>query len=313
MCAFWEKIFSRGNRDIEIAKSGENYYSILRVGGEVVMAIVQPPTTFDGKTSVGGEVSVFDASGNLQASRSKVAQYGEPIVLFNRANKAGLQPLETITEVKNLLPQALSSRPDFKIEVDRVNENKTVSVQQHERVAIGTSQVLQLNENETISIIRSPKLNEDDREILSSILHFVVVSLIGQEQIYRSNIMLLDPSDNKLKIGARYNMDGYLDRNITLPAGAGGAGVALQTGQVQRIDINIQPHSYFKVDSTLVWAGMKSLFSIPINDNDGNRLGVLSIDSDKPLYNTRLYNDANFETATWLAAGSIGKILEKRM
>jgi|ERR1051325_5896771 len=86
MCAFWNRIFGDGNKEMEVAKSGENYYSILKVGGEVVMTIVQPPTRFDGKTSVGGKISVFDASRNLEASRSKFAGYGEPIILFNSNN-----------------------------------------------------------------------------------------------------------------------------------------------------------------------------------------------------------------------------------
>jgi hypothetical protein len=54
MCGFWRKIFGLEDKEVEVAKSGDNYYSVIKHKGEVLMTIVQPPTAFDGKTGGGG-------------------------------------------------------------------------------------------------------------------------------------------------------------------------------------------------------------------------------------------------------------------
>jgi hypothetical protein len=87
-------------------------------------------------------------------------------------------------------------------------------------------------------------------------LQFTVIGLLGRAQTYRVNVMLLDPIDNMLKITAQYNMDGYIDRNISLKADTGGAGKALQNNSVERVDLVIKTHSDYKIDPTKVWKAM---------------------------------------------------------
>src|SRR5215211_2033424 len=106
MCSFWKKVFGIEDKTIEVAKSGDNYYTVVKQNEEIIMTIVQPPSSYTGKTSVGGEVSVFNALGNLTAERTKNIKYGEPIILFNPNNKANLQLQTAISETKKLLPEA---------------------------------------------------------------------------------------------------------------------------------------------------------------------------------------------------------------
>ncbi len=311
MCGLFDRILNKGNKSIEVAKSGDNYYSLMRVDNEVVMAVIQPPASYSGHISVGGEVSVYDAQGKLQVGRGKITNYGEPFILFNPNNKAGLQLINAKAEAKNLLPEALKERPDIKIETDKLDQSEVITVHEHERIVLPTSTVLQLNEDRPASIIRTPKIEKPDKQILNSLLQLMVVSLVGGEQVYRSNIMLLDPGDNKLKIAARYNMDGYRDKNITLSSSSGGAGQALKFDITQRVDFNTTPHQLMNIDPLQVWDKMKSLYALPIHDSEGAALGVLSIDTDNQLPNTRMYNDQDFDRAMNLAAESFGLILEK--
>src|SRR5947199_3581936 len=114
---FWNHVLGRGDKEVDVAKSGDNYYSVIKVNGETVMTVVQPPLSFDGRTSIGGKVSVYDAAGNLQVGRSKDTKYGEPIILFNPNNKAGLQLQGAISESKGLLHDAQQNVSDFRFDV----------------------------------------------------------------------------------------------------------------------------------------------------------------------------------------------------
>jgi hypothetical protein len=46
MGGFWRKIFGLEDKEVEVAKSGDNYYYLFKQQGEVIMAIVQPPASF---------------------------------------------------------------------------------------------------------------------------------------------------------------------------------------------------------------------------------------------------------------------------
>ena len=64
-------IFSRGDKEVNVAKQGENYFATVKVAGEQIMTIVQPPSTFDSQTGIdAGARSVYDAKGNLKAEKT---------------------------------------------------------------------------------------------------------------------------------------------------------------------------------------------------------------------------------------------------
>jgi hypothetical protein len=316
----WRKLFGLEDKEIEVSKSGDNYYYVFKQQGEVVIAIVQPPTSFGGKTNVGGEISVFDASGKVQADRNKEIKYGEPIIMFNPNNKAGLQLQSAMSETKKMLPEAMKNLAvemrdvhdlkDAQVDLDKIDETHTVTVSREGRVAIGTSAVLQMNEDTSVSIINTPKVDLSDRDILESLLMFMVRALVGREQTYRANIMLLDPRDNLLKIAAYYNMDGYVDKNIMLPSNMGCAGTALKKNAEQLYDKRLM--GAMGIDPDKIWGELKSIISMPIHDSSETRLGVLNIDSNKLIEQSNFY-DEDFKNAMNLATDAIGKILEKKI
>jgi hypothetical protein len=166
--------------------------------------------------------------------------------MFNPNNRAGLQLQSAVSETKKLLPEAIRNLPadlktapdlkDAQVDISKIDETHTVTVSKEGRVAIGTSAVLQMNEDTSVSIINTPKVDSADREILESLLMFMVRALVGRDQTYRANIMLLDPRDNLLKITAYYNMEGYIDKNIMLPSNMGCAGTALKKDSEQLYD-----------------------------------------------------------------------------
>lgn len=280
--------------------------------GETILTIVQPPTSYDGKTNVGGKISIFSASGELQGEKNKSAKYGEPIILFNANNKAGLKIVDTLAETKKILPEVLKDQQDLKIDAQKLVEDNSINIKRQNRISFGSSTMLEISDNDILSLIKTPELNEKDKNILYSMLKFMVRSAVGKEQTYRANIMFLDPHDNLLKIAASYNMDGYGDRNIALRAGTGGAGKALQTNKIVKFDVNVTTHSSMGVNPDEVWSDLKSILCAPISDSVGNRLGVLSIDTDKDGPDTKWYKNSEFEVVFALAADVFGKILETK-
>jgi hypothetical protein len=166
--------------------------------------------------------------------------------------------------------------------------------------------VLQISEDASVSVIISPSVSETDREILNAFLIFMIKALVGREQTYRANIMLLDPPDNRLKITAYYNMDGYVDRNIALPPNVGNAGESLQNDQEKIYDPRIMGR--MKVDPDKIWMELKSIISMPIHDSQGAILGVLNIDSNK-IPDQSKFLDEDFKIAMRLAADAFGRIL----
>jgi GAF domain len=312
MTNFWNKLWARGDKEVEVAKSGDINYLTFKQQGETILTIVQPPTSYDGKTNVGGKISIFSASGQLEAEKNKSSKYGEPIILFNANNKAGLKIVDTLNNTKEILPEVLKDRPDIKVDGQKLVEDNSINIKKQNRISFGSSTMLEISDNNSVSIIKTPELNAKDKSILYSLLKFMVRSAVGKEQTYRANIMFLDPQDNLLKIAASYNMDGYSDRNIALRAGTGGAGKALQTNKPVKFDANVSSHSSMGVNPDEVWSDLKSILSVPIWDSIGNRLGVLSIDTDKDGPDTKWYKNSEFEVVISLAADVFGKILETK-
>lgn len=169
---------------------------------------------------------------------------------------------------------------------------------------------MQVNQNASISVINTPKISESDREIIKFFLETIVKALVRREQIYRANIMLLDPRDNLLKIAVHYNMDGFVDKNIALPPDMGCAGTALQKDSEALYD----PRSMGSkgIDPDRVWKELKSIISMPIHDSMGARLGVLNIDCNRFLEDSGFY-DEEFKNAMRIATDAFGKFLERNV
>ncbi len=53
----------------------------------------------------------------MGVEKNKSSKYGEPIILFNPDNKAGLKLVDTIANTKEILPEALKERQDIKLDV----------------------------------------------------------------------------------------------------------------------------------------------------------------------------------------------------
>ena len=253
MASLWKRIFGDDMKEFQTTKSGDHHFSLLKIDGEVIMAIAEGPVSSAGgyDIGVGAGVSVADVSGNVQIGRRKEISYGKPIVLFNANNKAGLKPIDAIEEVKRTLPEAQKNEV-VKTDINSISEDNVILLEKEQSLAIGSS-VLQIKNNETISIVRTPNIAEEGIHFLRLLLQFLVVSLLGKEGIYRANIMFLDPPNRRLKIRAHYNMDGYQDVNVELKPDEGGAGKALQTDSIQRVDLKVQRHEEYHVPSQKIW------------------------------------------------------------
>jgi hypothetical protein len=253
----------------------------------------------------------------VQVDRTKAIGYGEPIILYNANNRAGLQLQSAVSQTRTLLPQALEKAPDIKVDFEKLDVGHAVAVQKEEMVPIGSSATLQINKDTSVSVINTPTVNEPERHMLERFLDFMVLALVRRDTTYRAHIMLLDPVHNTLKIAVQYNMDSYEDRNTSLPLNAGCAGNALQNDSVAFYDQRRSDDVYSRgtamgIDQGRIWGQLKSIISMPIHDSNRTRLGVLSIDSNKFIEDTRFYDD-DFKDAMRLATDVIGNVLEKKL
>jgi hypothetical protein len=223
-----------------------------------------------------------------------------------------LHVLQTRTKLR--LSQGLEEEA-VRNNIAKIDERNVVPIGNEQSVTIGPS-VLQIGADQTVSIIHTPDIDEDDRRFLQLFLNLLVKSLLPKEGIYRANIMLLKTDSStdsqRLRIEVHYNMDGYPDINIVLRPNEGGAGKALQKNAIQRVDLQIQTHEEYHVSSRSVWQDMKSLYSLPIHDSRGYILGVLNVDSNQELYSTRFYKDTDYDLSMRLASDVIGKYLERK-
>jgi|SRR5690242_2894008 hypothetical protein len=158
MGSLWRRIFGLDDNEVEVMKSGDINYTVIKQRGEVLMAIVQPPTVYSGKTDVAGKISIFDASGNAQVDRSREIKFGEPFILFNPNNKAGLQLQNAVKEAKKILPNALRNESDVKVDVDKLDEAHAVPMASQTRISIGTSSVLQVNQDNSLDVLSAPNI-----------------------------------------------------------------------------------------------------------------------------------------------------------
>ena len=138
----------------------------------------------------------------------------------------------------------------------------------------------------------------------------------------------------KLKIMVKLNMLGYRDTNFELDCTKGCAGTAFQSEYKNQILVDLvdqgmaygksitEPvqlmgeqelaslgHKKYGVAGNSVWEGMRSLISVPIYDKDQIPIGVLTIDCDKRLKDSRLDSEAlkyNLSLVTDAIGGMIG-------
>jgi hypothetical protein len=215
--------------------------------------------------------------------KNKNIDFGKPIILFKENNRAGLKLIDVLPETKLRLSQGLEEEA-VRNNIAKIDERNVVSIGNEQSVTIGPS-VLQIGADQTVSIIHTPDIDEDDRRFLQLFLNLLVKSLLPMEGTYRANIMLLKTDSStdsqRLRIEVHYNMDGYPDINIVLRPNEGGAAKALQKNAIQRVDLQIQTHEEYHVSSRSLWQDMKSLYSLPIHDSRGYILGVLNVDSTR--------------------------------
>jgi hypothetical protein len=305
---FLRRLKNNNNGLLEITEKGGIDYLVLSQNNEILFALIKPPESYDGKTAFGGKINVFNPSGEMDYEKSKTISYGQPIILFHQNNKAGLKitNLDNLNEVLSLDENELRN-----LNLPEIKKENIFAIEDKERVGIGSS-IIQFN-NGNISIILSPRLHPTDRIILEKILRLTLNSLTGiNQKNYRANIMLLDLSDNLLKIAVKYNMAGHRDQNITIKPNTGGIGEALMNDRVARVDLLLNRHSYYQLDENQIWEEMKSLYSIPIHDKKGYLLGVLNIDSKLDIRETKFYNNPEFDQCVELAADILGEILDQK-
>jgi hypothetical protein len=48
MDSVWKRLFGDDKKDLQIAKSRENFYSLLKIDGEVIMSIISLPMAYGG-------------------------------------------------------------------------------------------------------------------------------------------------------------------------------------------------------------------------------------------------------------------------
>ena len=164
--------------------------------------------------------------------------------------------------------------------------------------------------NEQVNVIYTPKLEHGENELLESLLMFMNKMLFQERTRYISNIMLFDQKDQKLKIFASYNMDGDIDKNIQLESNAGVSGAALKANDIITADLTTDER--YAYNATHVWSKMKSIFSIPIHNEDGFIMGLLNIDTDKTIKQTKFRNE-QFRAYVRIASDIFGRILDKPM
>jgi hypothetical protein len=250
--------------------------------------------------------------------------YGEPIILFNPKNKAGLQLQSALSESKNVLHRATAHGYRTPVDVDKLNDDRVVHVKEEDRVSIGALTSVQINKDKSISVINKPDVDNTDVGILNPFLASLVKASKGTEKTFRANIMLLEPQDNLLKIIAHYNMDGadsliahynMYDKDIRLYSTEGCSGHALTNDKLRTFDRTEEGHEELGVppdQARKIWKQLNSIISMPIRSSDANRLGVFNIDSDRVIDDTK-FRDRVFQDWMGLAAVAFGRFLERKI
>lgn len=304
----WRNPFKRENQSISVADRGDNYYAKLEVDGELIMAIFQPPASYESDTGVSMGAKVYDAEGNLDVNHSKDMKYGKPIIVFKEDNKHGFKLVDMLPQAKTNLTEALKEHKDIKISVDDLQEDNAVLVRESNRIAVGDS-LLQISSKD-MGIIYTPRIKPELKPVLDLFLRFMVRSIFPDTPKYRANIMILDVVNNQLIIFSSYNMQDDKDQTLKISANTGGAGKAIEIDDIEPVDLNVYSHGRYRINPDLIWEKMKSLVSIPIHDSRDAIIGVLNIDCEQKLYDSGFLED-RFKQNLRLASSLVGQIIEK--
>jgi hypothetical protein len=155
-------------------------------------------------------------------------------------------------------------------------------------------------------------ITDDQRHAIESLLTLLDKNFFADGG-YRFNVMFYNSITRKLKIMADLNMLGYDDRGYEIDYNNGCAGTAFTSGYKTQVMVDLleqgkdhgrsigEPvqtyddqkladlgHKKYGVDPNTIWKEMRSVASVPILDKDAVALGVLNIDSNKILNESRL-------------------------
>jgi hypothetical protein len=155
-------------------------------------------------------------------------------------------------------------------------------------------------------------ITNDQRQAIESLLTLLDKNFFA-EGGYRFNVMFYNSTTRKLKMMAYLHMLGYEDRSYEIEYDKGCAGTAFTSGYKTQVMVDLveqgkdygrsigEPvqtyddrklahlgHKKYGVDPNTIWDEMRSIASAPILDRDGVTLGVLNIDCNKRLSESRL-------------------------
>lgn len=128
-------------------------------------------------------------------------------------------------------------------------------------------------------------------EMVLKIIELHLTAIYGSENLtdFRAYVMILDAA-NRLKIKARYNMKREQpDYHLTLAIAAGTAGRAYNQRRTIAVDLNRVTLAGLHLspeEATRIWQEVQSLLSIPMVNEDGKTVGVITFDSTLPMQET---------------------------
>jgi hypothetical protein len=158
-------------------------------------------------------------------------------------------------------------------------------------------------------------ITNDQRQAIESLLTLLDKNFFA-EGGYRFNVMFYNSTTRKLKMMAYLHMLGYEGPSYEIEYDKGCAGTAFTSGYKTQVMVDLveqgrdygrsigEPvqtyddqkladlgHKKYGVDPNTIWDEMRSVASVPILDKDSVTLGVLNIDCNKRLSESRLGTD----------------------
>ncbi len=296
------------NFEIKTSKTGDNYVCAVTVNDEPIMMIVSPPTDFKTKTGVGANVNILNPQVDLNIQNEKQLEYNKPEILFKEQNNAGFTLVDALSEVSSDLQTKDPAQHLFKAKRDVLSNPPEVKELTDKQTIKFDSSFIQINNNDIV-LRPNPNLSSQKVDTIKMILAYSIHTLFTQTGTFRTSILTFNPESNTLKIKASFNMDGHVDEHLEIPIERGGAGATFTKNIEQVVDLSINGHKFWNVDSTTVWKGMKSFISIPIPNSDNIPLAVLGVDCDL-TYVAAGFNNDDIRRNLRREAKIIGRVLE---
>lgn len=286
-------LFNKGkikgkNYEIKTSKSGDNYFCAVIINDEPVMMIVSPPTNFKKNIGGGGEVNPVESQVGMNFHSEKQLEYNKPYVLFNKNNHAQMELTDVLSEVNSNLQSKDPDQNIFKAKRDELKNPTEIKDISSDHVFKTESSIIQMHETDFV-LRPHPNLTTQKMDTIRMILEYGIHSLFPKNGTFRANVMMFNPETNTLKIQSSYNMSGDVDEHLEISVERGGAGTAFRENMEQIVDLNLNGHKFWKIDSSVIWSKMQSFVSFPIPNSNNIPLAVLNIDSNLP------YTDAGFK------------------